>query len=560
MSSFRSVSEVTLILFEEAVEFFISRSIPSGNIVHLFATDANVASTDTNNSQTWKLSKVYTKATTRPDTVYVRVTCSTGSTPTPPFYTLAYTYYVTVVDARVSIPSRELVLINDTNPTRTMEYFYDFPKGVGLISVVPSTLSDPNPVSTFTAPDGTVTDNYGTAQVSVVPNGPGSYRLRVQQDFADEGTNTIDVAILFNRYNAFRKYTFTYNIINAGDLKINGRPSIPFLIDFLSYDNIYENNIACRYIHNAAIPGIRTVLNSDQSINTVMGNDTTILPANTFYNVTVSDSIDQLVESASNFPLIQVQKVNDFVQFVADNRSTNADYRLTIAREFTFDNGANFRTDLLMTKILGLSNDSTTSSADIISGLQTIRGQRGFVRVVPPIISLELESIANQQEGIIRQSQSVRLFNFLMLDETTGYKRFEHQNSFPERVFPTGSMNTRQLRFRWLYNRMAEVQNYDTNGIPVQFLEPYYVTMRIQFRVARPVRSGETVDQAFNVEDTFITLTGTESSPEIVLDKAVSGIQLVELMDARLPKQAEAVATSSGRRCILGYVSDFNLS
>jgi len=296
MSSFRSVSEITLILFEEAVEFFISRSIPSGNIVHLFATDANVASTDTNNAQTWKLSKVYTKATTRPDTIYVRVTCSTGSTPTPPFYTLAYTYYVTVVDARVSIPSRELVLINNDNPTRTMEYFYDFPKGVGLISIVPSTVPDPNPVSIFTAPDGTVTNDYGNAQVSVVPNGPGNYRLRVQQDFADQGVNTVDVTILFNRYNAFRKYTLTYNVINAGDLKVNGRPAVPFLIDFLSYDNVYLNNIAARFIHESAIPGIRTVLNSDQSIHSVLGNDTSILPPNTFYNVGVSDAIDQLVE------------------------------------------------------------------------------------------------------------------------------------------------------------------------------------------------------------------------------------------------------------------------
>ena len=112
---------------------------------------------------------------------------------------------------------------------------------------------------------------------------------------------------------------------------------------------------------------------------------------------------------------------------------------------------------------------------------------------------------------------------------------------------------------------MAEVQNIDTNGIPVQFLEPYYVTLRFQFRSTNTNTntngnntsgSQHPSNQHEGIIESFITLTGTSSDPEIILDTPIMGIQLVEMVDARLPKQAEAVATSNGRRTILGYVVD----
>ncbi len=570
-TSFRTVAEVTLILFEESVEFFVSRSIPTGNIVHLFATDSSVASTDTNNAQTWKLSKVYNAPTLQPDVVYVRVTCSNGTVPTPPFFTIAYTYYVTVIDARFNIPSKELVLLTnafDSMTPRTMEYLYNLPEGVGVVSVVPSTVPDPNPVSDFT-PEGSTEPlgltNYGSPTVTMIPNGPSNYTLRILQNFGEPGTNTIAVSILFNRFNAYRTYIFTYTVLQIGELRIDGFAAAPFLIDALSYDQVYATNIAPRYIHNEVLTNPVLVLNTDTTIHSALGNDTSILPSNTYYNVTVSDVVDTLVGTMGNFPLVKCRRQNDFVIFELDNRSSVAQYELAILRNISFDNGNKVRSDVLINKLFGFVNDSLYSSLNSITNLQTIQSDRAFIRVVPPIISLELETTVNQQEGMIRQSESVRLFNFLMVDETSGYKKFENSQQYPERILPMSFTKTKILKFHFLYNRMAEVQNIDTNGIPVQFLEPYYVTLRFQFRTTNTntnqngnntSASQHPSSQHEGIIESFITLTGTSSDPEIILDTPIMGIQLVEMVDARLPKQAEAVATSNGRRTILGYVVD----
>ena len=572
--SYRTVAEVTLILFEESVEFFVSRSIPTGNIVHLFATDSNVASTDTNNAQTWKLSKLYNAPTTQPDTVYVRVTCSNGSVPTPPFFTIAYTYYVTVINARFTLPSRELVLLTnnyDTMTPRTMEYLYDLPEGVGVVSVVPSTVPEPNPVSDFT-PEGSTEPlgltNYGSPTVTVIPNGPGNYTLRVLQNFGEPGTNTINVTLLFNRFNAYRTYNLSYSVLQIGDLRIGGFAAAPFLIDALSYDQTYATNIASRYIHNEVIANPNLTLNTDQTIHDVLGSTTSILPSTTYYNVTVSDVVDLLVGSMANFPLVKCRRQNDFVIFELDNRSSVAQYEMCILRDLQFDTGNKVRSDVLLNKLFGFANDVIFSSLNPITNLQTIQSDRVFIRVVPPVISLELDITVNQQEGIIRQAESVRLYNFLMVDETSGYKRFENSTGFPERILPMSFTKTKILKFKFLYNRMAEVQNIDTNGIPVQFLEPYYITLRFQFRSTNSntnqrtntsEKSQHPSSQHDGIVESFITLTGTSSTPEIVLDTPIMGIQMVEMIDARLPKQAEAVATSTGRRTILGYVVDKNL-
>jgi hypothetical protein len=566
-TSFRTVSEVTLILFEESVELFISRSIPTGNIVHLFATDASVSATDTNNAQTWKLSKVYNKATTHPDTIYVRVTCSNGTIPTPPFFTVAYTYFVNVVDARFNIPTRELVLLtnsyNTLNP-RTMEYTYDFPENIGVVSVVPSTPSEPNPISSFIAEgttESTGSPTYGNPVVTVEPAASaGNYRLRIVQNYTEPGTNTIDVTILFNRYNAYRTYTFTYNILQIGDLRYQGYAAAPFLIDALSYDNLNLTNIAARYIHNSVLNsgGATVVLNGNTTIHEALGNDTSILPSTTYYNVEVSDFVNSLVTSMNNFPLVQCRRQNDFVLFELDNRSTIADYHFAIQRSITFDSGEIVRCEPLINRLLGFTSEELTSSENTITSLQTIQANQIFLRVVPPVISLELEAVVNQQEGIVRQSESVRLFNFLMNDSNTGYKRFENTREFPERILPFNSNKIRILRFKFLYNRMGEVQNIDTNGIPVEFLEPYYITLRFQFRIPN-VGSNSSNTNSYDIIDSYITLTGTEAVKEIILDQPIVGIQLVEMTDARLPKQAEAVATSSGRRSILGVVVDRSL-
>jgi hypothetical protein len=569
-TSFRTVAEVTLILFEESVEFFVSRSIPTGNIVHLFATDSSVASTDTNNAQTWKLSKVYSAPTLQPDVVYVRVTCSNGTVPTPPFFTIAYTYYVTVIDARFNIPSKELVLLTnafDSMTPRTMEYLYNLPEGVGVVSVVPSTIPDPNPVSDFT-PEGSTEPlgltNYGSPTVTMIPNGPSNYTLRILQNFGEPGTNTIAVSILFNRFNAYRTYIFTYTVLQIGELRIGGFAAAPFLIDALSYDQVYATNVAPRYIHNDVLANPVLVLNTDSTIHEALGNDTSILPSNTYYNVTVSDVVDTLVGSMGNFPLVKCRRQNDFVIFELDNRSSVAQYELAILRNISFDNGNKVRSDVLINKLFGFVNDSLYSSLNSITNLQTIQSDRAFIRVVPPVISLELETTVNQQEGMIRQSESVRLFNFLMVDETSGYKKFENPQQYPERILPMSFTKTKILKFHFLYNRMAEVQNIDTNGIPVQFLEPYYVTLRFQFRTTNTNtnqngNNNVPSSQHEGIIESFITLTGTSSDPEIILDTPIMGIQLVEMVDARLPKQAEAVATSNGRRTILGYVIDKSL-
>jgi hypothetical protein len=552
--SYRTLANVTLILFENSVQFFISRSIPSGNIVHLFATDADISQTDTNNAQTWKLSKTYTKATTIPDVIYVRVTCSNGSVPTPPFFTISYTYYVTVIDARISFPTQELVLLtSDYNPgnTRTLEYFYDLPTDFGVVSLAPSTLSDPNPISEFTAEGSTtIVDGYGPPTVEVVPNGASNYRVRVLQSFGDAGLNEIQFTLLFNRYNAYRKYSLKYRVLQVGNVAVGGFAAAPFLIDFMSYDHALDNKIAARYIHNAVAGGEQLVLNSSDKFAAALGDNIAALPPIEWYGKEVEEAVDQAITVTDEFPLVKLKRQNKFVSFELDNRSTVADYKLFLRRRIDFDNGAYIRCDPLITKLLGFTSDESDSTEDPISNFQTIAADQALTCVVPPIISLELEAVVNNHEGVVRQSQSVRLFNFLMLDGDCDYKTFVSTKEFPERQLPLASSRYQVLKFHFLYNRMNEVSNIGPVGIglPVQFKQPYYVTMRIQTRS----RDGRT-------DESYITLTGTESSPIINLDSPIEGIQCVEMVDARMPKFAEGVALVDQRRAILGYVVDESL-
>lgn len=552
--SYRTLANVTLILFEESVEFFISRSIPTGNIVHMFATDANVSATDTNNAQTWKLSKLYNAATTIPDVIYVRVTCSNGSVPTPPFFTISYTYYVTVVDARIKFPSQELVLLTsayNSSNRRALEYIYDLPKDVGVISLAPSTVSDPNPVSTFVA-EGTETEvnDYGPPVVEVIPNGPGNYRLRVNQSFGDAGVNEITFTLLFNRYNAFRKYSLKYRVLQVGNVGVGGYAAAPFLVDLMSYDALTGTKGTIRYIHSAVANGEQIVLNSDEKFALALGGSTSRLESFEYYHKSVEEVADQLVSLTGDFPLVKFVRQDAFVYFQLDNQSTVADFRVNLARRIDLDNGAYIRSDPLITKVLGFNADDSTSAVSPVTGFQTILADQALMCVTPPVISLELESIANQHEGTVRQAQSVRLFQFLMVDAECGYRSFLSYREFPERKLPQSSNRYTSLRFHFLYNRMNEVSNTGILGIglPVQFREPYYVTLRI---------SNKNRDDSIN--ESFITLYGTDPSPIITLDTPLEGLQYVELVDARIPRQAEAVVTPDNRRAILGYVTDLSL-
>lgn len=552
--SYRTLANVTLILFEESVEFFISRSIPTGNIVHLFATDANVSATDTNNAQTWKLSKRYSAATAIPDVVYVRVTCSNGSVPTPPFFTISYTYYVTVVDARITFPSEELVLLTSAyNPSnrRSLEYVYDLPKNVGVVSLAPSTVSDPNPVSTFYLEDSDVPiADYGPPTVEVVPNGPGNYRLKINQSFGDAGVNDITFTLLFNRYNAYRKYALKYRVLQVGNVGVGGYAAAPFLVDMMSYDSLATTKGTIRYIEKSVANGEQLVLNSDEKFASALGGSTSRLESFEYYNTSVKDVADQLVGLTNNFPLVKFVRQDSFVYFQLDNQSTVADFRLTLARRIDFDNGAYIRSDPLVNKVFGFNADDASSSESPVTGLQTILADQALMCVTPPVISLELESIVNQHEGTVRQAQSVRLFQFLMVDTSCGYQPFKSYREFPERKLPQSSNRYTSLRFHFLYNRMNEVSNTGVLGIglPVQFREPYYVTLRI---------SNKNRDDSIN--ESFITLYGTDPSPIISLDTPLEGLQYVELVDARIPRQAEAVVTADYRRAILGYVTDLSL-
>jgi hypothetical protein len=545
---------VTLILFENSVQFFISRSIPSGVIVHLFATDADISATDTNNAQTWKLSKSYTAATKIPDVIYVRVTCSNGTVPNPPFFTVSYTYYVTVIDARIKFPSQELVLITSNyNPAnkRTLEYVYDLPKNVGVITLAPSTLADQNPVSLFT-PEGseTASEGYGPPTIQLIPNGASNYKLRVVQSFGEAGTNEIQIILLFNRYNAYRKYSLKYRVLQVGTVAVGGFAAAPFLFDFMSYDHTADTKIAARYIHNAVANGEQLVLNTTDKFQSALGSNVASLSPFEWYGKDTKETIDTAIAATEDFPLVRLKRMDKFVSFELDNRSTVASYKMALRRKINFDNGAYIRCDPLITKLLGYSNDESDSVLDPISGFQTITAAQALTCVVPPIISLELEAVVNNHEGAVRQAQSVRLFSFLMLDGDCDYKVFNNYREFPERNLPLASSRYQVLKFRFLYNRMNEVSNFGPVGIglPVQFREPYYVTMRIVTRT-----------RDHRQDESYITLTGIDSSPIITLDSPIEGIQCVEMVEARMPKYAEGVALEDQRRAILGYVIDESL-
>jgi hypothetical protein len=559
--SFRTLTNVTLILFEETVELFISRTIPTGNIVHLFATDSVVTATDTNNSQTWKLSKIYKQGTKVPDTLYVRVTCSNGTTPTPPFFSIAYTYEVTVIDARFHIPLRELVLLtpahNNTENPRSIEHFYNLPVDIGVVSMAPSLLDDPNPLSTFEADDDDIDADQQQQQqqhqpvVSVVPvqNAPGRYRVRVLQQFGQPGTNTITFTLLYGRFNAYRTYVLTY-VVKKSEFSIGGYAAVPFLVDMMSYDKRADHRITARYISPSLSPSSsQFILNSPERFQTALGPVmTSPLPPAEFYGVGMGDLIDEVVDVMNKFPLVKLKRQSDMLYFEADNRSTTARYEIAIARQIDFDNGAWIRVDPTITQVFGFMDDVAKSKVSDITGLQTIRSSRVFTRVVPPIISLELESVTNQQEGAIRQAESVRLFTFYLADNATGYNVFNSPNMYPARALDAAtSTRTNVLKFHFRYNRMLESSSRGTRGVglPVQFLEPYYVTLRVVSRG----RDNKT-------SDSFIVLTGIDSSPTVELDAPLNNVVLVEVMEARIPKQPEPPATVDNRRAILGYVVD----
>ncbi len=556
-SSFRSLTSATLILFEESVELFVSRTIPTGNIVHLFATDSTIATSDTNGTQTWKLSKLYKKATTIPDTIYIRVTCSNGATPVPPFFTISYTYEVTVIDARVVLPSRELVLLTDAygpGTPRTLEYLYELPKNVGVVSLAPSLPGDPNPVSELIDAETNevlVTPAYGAPTVSVIPaSTAGNYVLRVLQNFDQPGTNTITFTLLFGRFNAYRNYVLNYNIIRSnGALAINGFAAVPFLIDLMSYDHLHDYRMTARYVDPTAL-GTSVIINSPDRFTAILGPNATPLPAIEYYGTTVSDLIDELIGVLDDFPLVKLKRQNDVLSFYLDNRSTTATYEFALTRAITFDSGVYIRTDPRLTDVFGFSGETLPSSVSPVTSLQTVTASEVFTRVVPPIISLELEISANQQEGLIRQAESVRLFTFYMVGEDS-HRKFESTNMFPERALEAASANRAGfLRFHFLYNRLLEVsgQGVRNVGLPVQFIEPYYITIRVtsKGRDSKPV-------------DSYITLTGTESSPSITLEAPLNNVVLVEVMEARIPKQPEPPATVDTRRAIMGYVVDTSL-
>ena len=521
----------TIYLVESKVEFAATMGSFPANIESIECSD-DAAVVEPTNVQQIKLYKYYTDSV-GVDTITVKITLVTT-------VVYEYMYNVTVEDSRIDVPDAQLMLLNSSYSIfspRTSTYTFKVPLtviGVNIISseFIPSSTNIPVP--------------YMPPVVVLPPPIPGeSKKIEITQSIGEEGRNIIILEYLFASIPS-RRYPFQIRSLYVGDCSINGYTAAPFLIDLNAFDLGEQKKICANYIHTLFLnPSTSVRYNIKKStIQEIIGGTTksSLLSSNYYYNNTIDEIQDFLVDRMSNFPLVQITKDNaNYTIFELIQNSDN-NYRMILTNSITIDNSS-IQNDVPANRLFGFTSDFYESTEDTISGNQTIRSDLPPLQVCPPMISLDCTVCTNQHEGVIRQNESVRLYNFLLNDSTTNYKNYSSYITFPERTLPPSSFAVQQLVFKFTYNRQNEVFNSPINELPVVFVEPYYITLKLEFR-----------EPSGNVAKSFITLYGTESTKTIVLDRPLNGLASIEVMEARIPKCPESLVQDETRRALLGYV------
>jgi hypothetical protein len=100
-----------------------------------------------------------------------------------------------------------------------------------------------------------------------------------------------------------------------------------------------------------------------------------------------------------------------------------------------------------------------------------------------------------------------------------------------------------------LCNRQHEIANPPTGDILVEFVKPYFITLKLEFRAA---------DNPNNVTvSSLITLYGTESVKTVTLDTPISGVASIEVVEASMPKIVQP-AVAPSRSVFMGYIADLS--
>jgi hypothetical protein len=332
------------------------------------------------------------------------------------------------------------------------------------------------------------------------------------------------------------------------DYRVDGHPVLPFAIHMMSYDVEARAPILQRLIKTPLNP--LTILN-ESNIQSFMG-ASNVVNTNEYYAKTTDEIVTTLGYRLENEPTARAASDGSFAKFFLKNRSVN-DVRLCITRSlnmtFGFDGSARtIRNDISMMRTLGFTESFYESVVDLTSGDPTVLAPQPFLRVTPPIIALDCTLVTTQLEGMINQSESMRLYNFTMGTERSGYTRFLATNTQPIRKLPPMYKRVAKLTFRFTCNRLQEISDSFDTEVPVRFVEPYYVTFKLEFRMP-----GTT-----DMSHSYITITGTEYEKTVNLEHALDGLATIEMMEANIPASAEAVI-NPGRSLVLGYIIDNSL-
>ncbi len=527
-----TTQNVILYLLDQNVVFTGTKSYTKP-IDYVWASDPDTSvqvtnlTSSTNGTSSFVIEKKYTAPTTL-DTITVIVRFS-DNTFTGVFYN------VNVRSVLFSPPGPQLVILNNSHTPaspRTVTFRFRVPPGVVSVALVSSVIyigSSTTPVP-YVAPTITTVPTY--VVVTQVMGEPSINLIQADVTITDPIIGTIS-----------RRVLLTIRAVSTGGCRIGGHDAVPFVFALTNKTPAEELGIV------TAFPSwyqeqVRAIL-SESNVSALT--DSIPLASTVYYDLTTPDVADLLGAKLSTFNLIRADRSGEFFKFYLENRS---DYplRMALARQVDADQ-MSVRNDIPAAKIFGFAEDFYESSVDPTTGFETISAEGPMISVVPPMISLECLAFANQQEGIIRQAESVRLYTFIMNKDTNDYTSFTSPISYPKRTLPPSYERYKSLTFRFLCNRQHEIANAPTGDIPVDFVKPYFITLKLEFR------SSENASSV--LASSLITLYGTESVKTVTLDTPISGVASIEVVEASLPKIVQP-AVDPSRSVFTGYIVDLS--
>ena len=527
-----TTQNVILYLLDEKVVFSGTKSYTKA-IDYVWASDPDTSvqvtnlTTGTDGLSSFVIQKTYTAPTTL-DTITVIIRFA-DNTFTGVFYN------VTVRSVLFSPPGPQLVILNSTHTPsspRSVTFRFRVPPGAVSVVFVSSVIyigSSTVPVP-YLVPVITTIPTY--VVVTQVMGQPSVNLVQADVTITDPIVGTIT-----------RRVLLTIRAVSTGGCKIGGHDAVPFVFALTNKTPTEELGIATLFPtwYEDQVRAILSESNVSALTNSVA------LPSTTYYDNSTPEVADLLAARLGTFNVVRADRNGEFFRFYLENRS---DYPLQMAMRRQIDaddNVMSVRNDIPAAKIFGFSGDSYESSVDPITGFPTISADGPMISVVPPMISLECLAFSNQHEGIVRQSESVRLYTFMMTKDTSDYTSFDSPISYPKRTLPQSYERYKSLTFRFLCNRQHEIANPPTGDLLVEFVKPYFITLKLEFRAP---------DNPNNViGSSLITLYGTESVKTVNLDTPIAGVASLEVVEASMPKVVQA-AVAPSRSVFIGYIVD----